>query len=99
TVKDQPVRFGGASHSYANAGFGAAKVGAQYCFDDDTTTGWSTTDRPGQPHEAVFNFAQPVDLNSPAMVRMLFSRHYACGLGRFRLSVTTATKRAEATSH
>jgi hypothetical protein len=99
TVNGQAAKFGGASQDYAKGGFGAAKVGAAYCFDNDAATGWSTTDQPGKPHEAVFNFTQPVDLGGDAVIRMLFERHYACGLGRFRISVTTDARRAEATGH
>jgi hypothetical protein len=97
TVQGKPVPFAGASHSHATQG--AGKVGAQFCFDGDASTGWSTSDRPGQAHEAVFNFAKPVDFGGPAQLHMLFERHYACGLGRFRLSVTTSGNRAQASSH
>ncbi|HYV37645.1 MAG TPA: DUF1549 domain-containing protein, partial [Gemmataceae bacterium] len=86
TVAGQPVKFSGASHDYAKGGFGATKVGAAFCFDGKPATGWSTTDQPGRPHEAVFNFSQPVDLNGAMVLGMQFERHYACGLGRFRIS-------------
>jgi len=98
-VGDKPVPFSGASHDYASASFGAAKVGAQFCFDGDPSSGWSTTDQPAKAHEAVFNFAHPTDFGGDAKVTMLFERHYACGLGRFRISVTTDARRAIATSH
>jgi hypothetical protein len=99
SVGGGPVRFSGASHDHANAAFGAAKVGATFCFDGSPATGWSTTDQPGKPHEAVFNFEKPVDFDGDVKLSMLFERHYACGLGRFRISVTTDAKRAEATNH
>ncbi len=99
TAAGKPVRFAGASHDYARGGFGASKVGAQFCYDGLPGTGWSTTDQPGKPHAAVFNFAAPVDLDGGATLTMLFERHYACGLGRFRVSFTTDTQRAEATAH
>src|SRR5260370_34956687 len=55
--------------------------------------------KPGQAHEAVFHFAQPVDFSGPVAVRMLFERYYASGLGRFRISITTAPKGAQARNH
>ncbi|MCI0637621.1 MAG: PSD1 and planctomycete cytochrome C domain-containing protein [Gemmataceae bacterium] len=99
TMGGQKVSFSGGSHSHANGGFGAGKVGAQYCFDGQAGTGWSTTDQPGKPHSAVFNFAAPVDLDDGMALTMIFERHYSCGLGRFRISATTDVKKAAATGH
>jgi len=99
TVAGKPVAFSGASHDYANAAFGAGKVGAQFCYDGLPGTGWSTTDQPGRPHQAVFNFAQPLDFEGDVDLRMLFERHYSCGLGRFRISVTTDGMKPQASSH
>jgi hypothetical protein len=98
-VNGTPLPFSGASHDYAQAAFGASKVGAAYCFDGLPNTGWSTTDQPGKAHQAVFYFDKPVHLQGAATLKMLFERHYACGLGRFRLAVTTAPRRAEASVH
>ncbi|HMF16669.1 MAG TPA: DUF1553 domain-containing protein, partial [Gemmataceae bacterium] len=69
------------------------------CIDGNPATGWSTNNQPGQAHEAVFNFAEPVDFNGPVTMRMLFERYYSSDLGRFRISVTTAKKQAVASNH
>lgn len=98
-VSGKKVAFRGATHDHANAAFGAAKVGAHFCYDGDPSSGWSTTDQPGKAHEAVFQFAQPTDFEGDATLTLLFERHYACGLGRFRISVTTDPRPAVATSH
>lgn len=98
-VGDRPVKIASASHDYANGGFGASKAGAQYCFDGNANTGWSVSDRLGGPHQAVFVLAEPIDLSDGLSVEMLFERHYACGLGRFRISATTDPRKAEASVH
>ncbi|MGF1578044.1 MAG: PSD1 and planctomycete cytochrome C domain-containing protein [Gemmataceae bacterium] len=99
TIDGKKVQFQGASHDHAKGAFGAGKVGSQFCYDGLPGTGWSTTDQPAKPHEAVFRFATPVDLQKGAKLKMLFERHYSCGLGRFRVAVTTSNKPATATSH
>jgi hypothetical protein len=99
SVAGKPVKIASASHSYAKGGFGASKTGAQYCYDGDANTGWSVNDRPGEPHQAVFVLAEPLDSKEEIAVEMLFERHYACGLGRFRISATSDSRKAEATTH
>jgi hypothetical protein len=94
-VAGKPVKFAAASDNLDKS----AKAGARFAVDGDPATAWSTSNRPGQRHEAVLNFAQPVDFDGSASIRMLFERYYACGLGRFRISVTTAGTRAEAGDH
>jgi hypothetical protein len=92
----KPARFNGASHDFSTGG---AKAGATFAIDGNPSTGWSTADQPGKPHEAVFNFEKPVDFTGDVKIGMLFERYYASGLGRFRIAATTDAKRAEATSH
>jgi hypothetical protein len=98
-VNGQTMPFRAASHDHANGAFGAGKVGAEFCYDGKPGTGWSTTDRPAQPHAAVFNFARPVDFDGGVSMQMLFERHYSCGLGRFRIAVATDARHAKATAH
>src|SRR5208282_3514311 len=86
----KPVPFRGASHDFATPG----KYGAQFCFDGDAQTGWTIGPATARPHEAVFNFTQPIDLEGNTTIRMVFERYYASGLGRFRISLTTAGKHA-----
>ncbi len=89
SVNGKPVRFSGASQDQP-------KGSAALCIDGNLATGWST---PAGPHAAVFNFAQPVRFDGAVKLGMLFERYYASGLGRFRVSVTTDKRRAEATAH
>lgn len=98
-VGGKPVKIASATHDYAKGGFGASKTGAQYCFDGDANTGWSVNDRPGEAHQAVFVLDEPIDLVDGLSVDMLFERHYACGLGRFRVSATNDPRKAQASSH
>jgi hypothetical protein len=92
TVGDRPVRFSGASQDQP-------KVPASHAIDGNPATGWSSGGEVGRPHAAVFNFAEPVNFDGSVKLGMLFERYYASGLGRFRISVTTDKRRAEATSH
>jgi hypothetical protein len=92
TVAGKPVHFSGASQDQP-------KVPAAHAVDGDPATGWSTGGEVGRAHEAVFTFAEPVRLQGRVKLDMLFERYYASGLGRFRISVTTDKRRAEATNH
>jgi hypothetical protein len=92
TLAGKPLKFAAASASFTQ------KFSPDTCYDGKADTGWSTSSRPGQAHQAVFNFDKPVDLEGAFELQMLFERHYACGLGRFRISVATAEKPA-ASSH
>jgi hypothetical protein len=95
TVSGKPVKFGAVSDDLGTGG----KATARFAVDSEPATGWSTNNRPGRSHEAVFNFAQPVDFDGSLAIRMLFERYFASGLGRFRISVTTAGTPAQATGH
>ncbi len=94
----QAVKFASTTESYANNNFGKKKdtpVSAEAATDGDPQTGWSCADRPGEAHEAVFIPQQPISA-AQLDVKMIFGRHYACPLGRFRISVTTDPRGAEA---
>ncbi len=93
----QPVKFVRASESYAKNNFGKNGGTAASAIDGDPQTGWSCADRPGEAHEAVF--VPEVPLAAEAFgLKMIFGRHYACPLGRFRISVTTDEREAVASS-
>ncbi|MES2706247.1 MAG: PSD1 and planctomycete cytochrome C domain-containing protein [Verrucomicrobiota bacterium] len=85
----QPVKLASATESYAKNNFGQG-VSAQLALDGNPETGWSTAGGEGQAHEAVFLPEKPLDpANGELSLTMMFGRHYACSLGKFRLSVTT----------
>jgi hypothetical protein len=92
------LKFGRASESYAKNNFGSAPVTAALATDGNPETGWSCAGRMGEAHQAVFVFAEPVTLpaGGELTVTLRFGRHYACSLGRFRISATTAKEGAEA---
>lgn len=83
----RPLPIARATESYAKNHFGA-DASAMLAVDGDPQTGWSTAGREGERHEAVFVFAEPI-VAEEIDLEMVFGRHYACSLGRFRISVTT----------
>ncbi|HUR46399.1 MAG TPA: PSD1 and planctomycete cytochrome C domain-containing protein, partial [Candidatus Saccharimonadales bacterium] len=90
----QPVKFSKATESYAKNNFSSA-ASAKAAIDGDPQTGWTCAGRMGESHSAVFIPDHPLDA-SRLNLRMLFGRHFACSLGRFRISVTTAVGGTEA---
>src|SRR5262249_27508392 len=64
--------------------------------DGDPHTGWSINGGQGRAHVAVFNLKEPLARAKELAIRMLFERYYAAALGRFRISVTTDARPAEA---
>ena len=91
----KPVKFARATESYGKNNFGGGG-GAASATDGDPQTGWSTAGREGERHEAVFVLAEPLADAGELQLKMMFGRHYACSLGRFRISVTTHPGGAEA---
>lgn len=86
----QPVKLASATDSYTSNGFGS-HAGSLKAIDGDPQTGWSTSGGEGRAHEAVFVPAKPVTAHDGRLsLKMLFGRHYACSLGRFRISFATA---------
>ncbi len=83
-----PVKFGKPTSSYSRNNFGSS-ASASMATDGDPQTGWSTAGREGERHVAIFPLETPLANGGELSLRMLFGRHYACSLGRFRISVTT----------
>jgi hypothetical protein len=83
-----PVKFSGASQSFGTK--------ASAAIDGDPLTGWSINGGQGRRHVAVFTLATPLDSAKGLSFRLLFERYYAASLGRFRISVTTDSRAAEA---
>ena len=91
----QRLKFARVSDSYSKNNFGSS-VGASVATDGNPETGWSTAGREGERNEAVFVLAEPLTDASEIQLKMMFGRHYACSLGRFKISVTTHAGGAEA---
>jgi hypothetical protein len=87
----KPMKFAKASHSYASG-----KSTASAAIDDDPFSGWSINGRQGEAHAAVFNLEEPL-ASGEFSLQMVFEMYFAAGLGRFRVSVTTDSRPAEAT--
>jgi hypothetical protein len=94
-----PVKIRKATESYAKSGLGGSKVGAPQTLDGNPATGWSTHGEQGKANAAVYEFETPTDLSAGLLLKMNFERHYACPLGRFRISISTDPKPAEARGH
>ena len=97
-VNGQPVTFNGGSISYSKISIGSGTAEAKNVFDGDGSTGWSTADREGEPHQLVLTLAEPLPPQGELEVELLFERHFAASLGRFRFSATTAKENIAASS-
>lgn len=84
-----------ASHSFAKDRYGRPSS-AQLAVDGDVQTGWSVHERQGERHTAVFVLQSPIPANTPFDVHMVFGRHFASSLGRFRFSATASDRSPQA---
>jgi hypothetical protein len=98
-LSELTLMIGGKRASFSGATQDQPNNRAAAAIDGNPATGWTTGGSPGRPHAAVFTFATPMRLDGTAQLRMLFERYYASGLGRFRIAVTTASRKAQATDH
>ena len=96
TIGENKVDIASASHSFGKISIGSGSAEAKNVLDGDGSTGWSTSGREGQPSQLVVNFAKPLEPSGPLSIELLFERHFAASLGRFRMS-TTADEQAHAT--
>ena len=87
----EPVRMLDPSTDASGNGV-AAKV-----LDGDGSTGWSGMRESGRDGEWIANFETPVD-GGIVRLTLLFERHYAAGLGRFRISFASGTDHRRASS-
>lgn len=92
----QPVKLDGASHSYGKISIGSGNADAANVLDGNGSTGWSTAQREGESHQLVVNLPQPITTPGELTVELLFERHFAASLGRFRLSATSTDQQVTA---
>ena len=90
-VADKPIKFSDGSHTFGKIAVGSGNANATNVIDGEGSTGWSTATREGQANRLVLNLAEPLAAPCEVEIEMLFERHFAASLGRFRLSATTAT--------
>ncbi len=99
TSGGRPVTIATATDSFSGSPFASRGKGSVAAtFDGDMSSGWSTNGQQGRPHAAVYRLAEPLAADASLSVVMRFERHFACGLGCFRLSITDAED-AEARGH
>ena len=96
-VDGKSIDFNEASHSFGKISIGNGSADAANVLDGDGSTGWSTATREGEPHQLVLNFTEPVSNAGKVKIELLFERHFAASLGRFRFSFSTDDKLAKAT--
>jgi len=85
----EPLSIANASHSYGKISVGSGNANATNVLDSDGSTGWSTSGREGQPSELVLQLAKPLASSGELEIEMLFERHFAAALGKFRFSVSS----------
>jgi hypothetical protein len=85
STSEAPLKFSKATHSFA-----AGNYTSQAAIDGDPQTGWSVAGGQGRRHVAVFVFDKPLASTHELTLNLLFERHFAADIGRFRISVTKA---------
>ena len=93
---DRTIKIREGSNSYGKNGLGSGSAEAKNVFDGDGSTGWSTAQREGEAHQLVLVLEEPLQVIESLKIEMLFERHYATSLGRFRWSVSSSDKKATA---
>ncbi len=88
TESDEPAPLEWSSGSVTFTPPGLAQ---DLAIDGKHDTGWTIHRREGEPHTAVFCFAEPVPIPPGYVlkVRLQHENYYPAGLGRFRLSATS----------
>ena len=94
TVKrdEMPVALQEPSHSYGKIGVGSGNADAGNVIDGEGSTGWSTSGAEGTANQWVVNFVEPLQAGSELEIELVFERHFAAGLGRFRFALTSGKK-------
>lgn len=88
SIGGEDIKFASASHSYGKISIGSGNADAKNVFDNNGSTGWSTSQREGKASQLVLNFAKPIQAMGNLKLELLFERHFAASLGRFRISAT-----------
>lgn len=96
TTRGKSIKFKSASVDFANGGSAVGSKAGAGTIDDDPLTGWSIGNGDGKPHAAVFVLGEPLTSDQGLQLSMIFEKYFACGLGRFRISVTSDRQPAEA---
>ena len=77
------------SHSFGKISVGSGTADAENVIDGEGSSGWSTSGAEGSENQWVANFATPLQGAGELKIKLVFERHFAAGLGRFRFSLTS----------
>lgn len=91
------LAFVAPSRSYGKIAIGSGSADAENVLDGDGSTGWSTAQREGEPHQLVLNLDKPIASAGKLQIKLLFERHFAASLGRFRFSFCNSSEQVAAT--
>lgn len=86
----EAISFKEPSISFGKISIGSGEAKASNVIDGDASTGWSTATREGEAHHLVLPLREALSGGDQLRLSLLFERHFAAGLGRFRLSGATA---------
>lgn len=86
---DRPVALVDPSASFGHNSLGSGSADAANVLDGEGSTGWATGGAEGQANRWVANFAEPFSSDQPWTIELVFERHYAAALGRFRFSLVS----------
>jgi hypothetical protein len=89
---DVPAKVASATESYTRNKFGNTPTSAALTLDGDVQSGWSVAGEEGQRHTAVYVFEKPVPAFTALKIQMIFGRHFASSLGRFRFSAVNSDR-------
>ena len=85
----QKFRISNPSSTYGKISVGSG-ASASNVSDGIGSSGWSTSGQEGKANHLVLPLEQPIPADTPFSVRLLFERHFAASLGRFRISATSS---------
>ncbi|WP_411846001.1 PSD1 and planctomycete cytochrome C domain-containing protein [Roseibacillus persicicus] len=77
TMDGQPVGFASSSDKRV--------------IDGNGSSGWSPGSKTGRAHDLILTFTEPLPSKGTLKMELLFERHFAAALGKFRVSATSAT--------
>jgi hypothetical protein len=90
TLTDTFVTQGASTGRFARAtaSFASGKHDAAQAIDAEPQSGWDINGGQGRTHQGVFVLRDPVPAGQPFTLHLVFERHYAAGLGKFRVWAT-----------
>ena len=88
SVDGQAASLVALSNNFGKISIGSGNADAANVIDGNGSTGWSAAGNEGRASQLVANLATPIS-GQTLTVELLFERHFAAALGRFRISITS----------